>query len=113
MIRESEIREHLANYLLGSESLDDFEDWLVQKSWNMHLDCYQDAQELVGEIELYLSEYSGDYIDEESLKEKLRPFVEQYEAQVSFDNADSPSSIIRRMLSDSRTERFQVAFAGA
>ena len=38
MIADNQIRERLARYLSGEISLDHFEDWLVEVSWNMHRD---------------------------------------------------------------------------
>ena len=46
----------LAAVSLGEVSMDDFEDWLVTHSWNMHLDSTPEAIELVSSIEFLLSE---------------------------------------------------------
>lgn len=59
MIAESEIRERLIRFLRDEMSLQEFEDWLVSNSWNMHLDSSPSAQDLVAAIELILSEYSS------------------------------------------------------
>ena len=56
MIEASEIRGKLAAVSLGEMSMDDFEDWLVAHSWNMHQDSTPEAIELVSSIELLLSE---------------------------------------------------------
>jgi len=55
MVNENDIRAKLLNL----NDLDEFEDWLVQNSWNMHHDSSQAAQKLVGEIELLLLSYLG------------------------------------------------------
>lgn len=82
MITEAQIRKHLANYLAGSESLDDFEDWLVEHSWNMHLDSSGSAQELVNQIELRLSEHSSGHLSDTKLRQELHQFLENYSVTV-------------------------------
>jgi hypothetical protein len=103
MISESHIREHLASFLAGDESLDAFEDWLVQNSWNMHRDSCGGAQQLVAEIELRLSEYSSGHLDENALRRELRPFVEQYQASISFAGAPPSTFPIWQFLTNSDT----------
>ncbi len=84
MIRDFEIRDHLASFLAGTVSQDAFEDWLVQHSWNMHLDSDESAQNLASAIELRLAEYSSGHLDEAALRNELLPFVTKYTAQISF-----------------------------
>jgi hypothetical protein len=84
MIAEHQIRQQLAKYLHGEVSLDLFEDWLVQRSWNMHRDSDEAAQKLASAIELRLAEHSSGHLDDEQLREELRPFVTTYTAVVSF-----------------------------
>lgn len=76
MIQENEIRNAVVNYLAGEQSLDEFEDWLAQRSWNMHLDSDPGAQDLVGKIELALAEYSNGHKSERGLRNELRSLVE-------------------------------------
>jgi hypothetical protein len=71
MISEAQIREHVANYLAGKESLDSFEDWLVEHSWNMHLDSSESVQDLVNEVEIRLSEYSSGHLSDRALRREL------------------------------------------
>ena len=54
---DNEIREKLANYLVGKISLEEFEDWFVSASWNVDRSKNQVAINMVYEIELWLSEY--------------------------------------------------------
>ena len=35
MLSVQSVREHIQKFLGGAESLDDFEDWLVDASWNL------------------------------------------------------------------------------
>lgn len=71
MIIENEIRQKTIAYLTNSLSLDELEDWLVEKSWNMHLDSLPSAISLAGEIELTLMEYSDDAFSERELRKRM------------------------------------------
>lgn len=71
MIHEDEIRDRLVGYLAGKESLDDFEDWLVARSWNMHRDSSEAAQEMVSAIELALAEHSSGHLSRGELRRQL------------------------------------------
>ena len=108
MLNESQIRERLADYLAGELSYHDFEDWLIQASWNMHHDSSQDAQDLVSDINLLIYEYLDEHIGEEKLRAALRPFVEHYSTQLLFDGVGRPSSHIKRS-SSSPNYSYQVA----
>jgi hypothetical protein len=79
---DNDIRENLASYLLGKISLEDFEDWFVSASWNVDKSGNQIAINMVYEIELWLSEYSDGFRNENELKMLLRPLVENYEIQL-------------------------------
>lgn len=71
MIEESEVRKRLLAFLRDDLSLDDFEDWLVVSSWDMHLDSESGAQELVWAIELALSEHSSKHLSYDGLKQEF------------------------------------------
>ena len=110
MIADYQIREQLARYLHKEISLDQLEDWLVQRSWNMHLDSGESAQHLASAIELRFAEYSSGHLDELALRNELVPFVTKYSVQVSFGGgmpvvSESPNNIILKGV-------FQVAFPG-
>jgi hypothetical protein len=62
MISQADVNNQLRRFVEGAVSLDDFEDWLVAHSWNMHKDSDSEAQKLVGAVELALAEYSNDHI---------------------------------------------------
>ncbi len=87
MIAESQIRAKLGRYLRNEIPLDVFEDWLVQKSWNMHQDSDEQSQKLASAIELRLAEHSSGHLDEALLRDQLRSFVGPSMVQVSFGNA--------------------------
>src|SRR5207253_2856861 len=85
---------------------DQFEDWLVQRSWNMHADSTEAAQRLASAIELRLAEHSSGHLDEAALRQELLPLVTTYKATVAFgegatiiatdstNNAPEPRSLL-------------------
>ncbi|MGH7744721.1 MAG: hypothetical protein ACREQ5_07900, partial [Candidatus Dormibacteria bacterium] len=75
MIADYAIREQIAYYLTGKLSLDQFEDWLVGKSWDMHRDSDGQSQKLASAVELRLAEYSSGHLDEKHLRDELIPYV--------------------------------------
>jgi len=80
---DNEIREKLADYLVGKISLEEFEDWFVSASWNIDQSKNQVAINMVYEIELWLSEYYNHFRSEDALKALLRPLVENYIIELS------------------------------
>ncbi len=71
MINESEIRDRWFEHLQRRLTLDQFEDWLVQHSWNMHRDSDDAAQRLVHRIELRFAEYTAGHLAAEGLEREL------------------------------------------
>ncbi len=92
MIAESQIREKLGRFLSKEISLDQFEDWLVQKSWNMHKDSCEVAQKLASMIELRLAEHSSGHLSDCELRDELRPLVANYTVKVWFGG--QPTSVV-------------------
>lgn len=86
MITESEIRARLFDYLTRQITLNEFEDWLVVRSWNMHLDSAESARRLVAAIELRLAEYSDDHLTDDGLERELKGLISPSEI-VSFGSA--------------------------
>ena len=72
MLTLFQIRKQVQQYLDGLISLDEFEDWLVSSSWDMHQSADKDAQHLVGAIELRLAEYAQGHLDDKDLKYELQ-----------------------------------------
>jgi hypothetical protein len=91
MIAESQIREKLGHYLSKEWSLAQFEDWLVQGSWNMHKDSEEQAQKLASAIELRLAEHSSGHLNEKDLRAELQAFLNSPSASVSFGQAEMSS----------------------
>ena len=87
MIQENDIRAKL----LEIPDLDEFEDWLVQHSWDMQRDSDHASQQLVGKIELALAEYSNGHLSESELRQHLKNLARTYE--VSF-NPPSESGLV-------------------
>ncbi len=85
MIAENQIREKIGRYLRSELSLDQFEEWLVERSWNMHRDSDEAAQKLASAVELRLAEYSSGHLDDAQLRDELRQFVTNYSLHFSFD----------------------------
>ncbi len=84
MITEPEIRAQLALYLRGKNSLDQFEDWFAESSWNMHKDSSGEAQHLASQIELRLAEHSSGHLPEDELRKELRQHLIIFEMPLSF-----------------------------
>jgi hypothetical protein len=85
----NEIRDRLANYLAKNVSVEDFEDWIAQNTWNIHQSGDEQAEKLAYSIESRLAEYSGSHIDENTLRRELSPMVTAYTPQVSESWASS------------------------
>jgi hypothetical protein len=92
MILESEIRNRLADVLDGDADLDDFEDWLVQNSWNMHLDSHHGAQELASSIELAFAEHSSSHISDHQLRSQLLSLLDNVNAVGNERSSSKPRS---------------------
>lgn len=117
MIKENEIRAELVKYLANEQSLDEFEDWFVQHSWDMHKDSDLSAQRLAAAIELHLAEHSNGHLSEDELRDRLRPYVVRYVVTVSFasseiDNIEVESSGTSRTIPLSLVGRLSVVEFG-
>src|SRR5690242_16649847 len=88
MIVESEVRQKLADFLGDRVSLQDFEDWLVSNSWNMHRDSSASAQNLVSDIELLLSEYSSEHRVYDELQNELSRLLDSIVVAVRIANSE-------------------------
>ena len=86
MISSKDIRDRLADALIEKSSLNDFEDWFVQNSWNVHKIADYDLLRLVYAIELRLSEYSSQHLSEDSLWRELRTLLQRAPMNVGIDS---------------------------
>ena len=89
---EIRIREKLVQYLVQELSIDEFEDWIVQHTWNVHQVDSGTVQDLASAIEARLAEYSGGHITEESLRNQLRPLAQQYVMMIGPQSPSASSS---------------------
>lgn len=71
MVSSSQIRERIAQFLDGQIDLENFEDWIIQNTWNIHLSGSVAAESLTFAIEESLSEYSSNHINESELRGEL------------------------------------------
>jgi len=88
MLAYAELRDHLIQFLGGDLPLDGFEDWFVQRSWNMHKDSDLYAQRLAYAVELRLAEHNDGHLSETDLQSELRHLVN------SVPVSESPNVII-------------------
>lgn len=72
MLSAQSLREQIQQFLGDVVSLDDFEDWLVRASWNMHRHADREVQRMVGAAELRLAEHSQGHLDPLDLKHELQ-----------------------------------------
>lgn len=71
MVSASQIRDKILEFLTDAVSLDEFEDWIVQRTWNVHLSGSVAAEELTFAVEEALSEYSSAMIGRGGLIRRL------------------------------------------
>ena len=76
--------EQLSRYLGNQISLDEFEDWFVQASWNAHRESDPVAFKLSSVIELKLAEHSSGHLSEPNLKEELSALTQPLVVYFSF-----------------------------
>ena len=81
MATANEIRNHLEQWLQGQVSLRQFQEWFVLVAADVHGKGNPEAEDLVDDIDLSLSEYSDGVLNGSELREELRklarPFVVQ------------------------------------
>lgn len=77
-----QIRDHLAGYLSGETSIDEFKDWLIPATWDIGERHDAAAEDLTYEIKLRLAEHSSGYIMEDDARRLLQPLVARSPAPV-------------------------------
>ena len=70
-----EIQNYVARYLSGEISLEDFRSWFDVATWDAFDAATTAAQQLAGQIDLWLAEFSKGHWTESELREKLRPLA--------------------------------------
>ncbi len=81
MLAYAELRNELVRLAAEEVSLDSFEDWFVQHSWNMHKDSDLLAQRLAYAIELLLAEHDNGQLSERDFRKELVHLSHQYLSQ--------------------------------
>lgn len=89
MIGASDIRRKIADLVAGN-SLDEFEDWFAQSTWNAHLWGDPEFLALVHFVELRLSEHSAGHLTEQQMYDELKDAVQNYRAPLA-----SPVPLVR------------------
>lgn len=84
MVSSSQIKEQLAQFLDGKNTLDAFEDWFVQNTWNIHLSGSAAAEALTFAIEESLSEHSSGHISEKELRQELSELIHRDTKELVF-----------------------------
>jgi hypothetical protein len=59
MLRAEELAHRMTEFAVGRVALREFEDWLVQSSWNAHEWASPDLRDAVYTLELVLAEYTN------------------------------------------------------
>jgi len=90
MLAHLDLRNQLIRFLSDGLSLDDFEDWFVQNSWNVHKVPDLVLQRLVYAVELRLAEMSEGHLSEQEFRRDLSELVKVY----SMNMSQEPSSVI-------------------
>jgi hypothetical protein len=91
MITVDQIREKLRAVASKRLDLDRFDEWLSQQSWDMHQDSTEEAQKLVGKVELVLSDFDNGELNIEEVCLKFRGLAAIFEA-LSADASASPDN---------------------
>ncbi len=89
MASKAEIREWVAKFLADEVTLEAFEDWFVQNTWNIHKKNDSAAQRIAYAVSLRLAEYSAGDLDDNELKFELRPFASRYAVTMDQHSRDS------------------------
>lgn len=71
---DQEIRERLRHYLDGDLSFEEFEDWFLDATWDLHRDP-KTVPELIYTVERCIAEYTGGHRSENELREAFAPLA--------------------------------------
>lgn len=71
MVASNSVRKIIIDYVTKRASISDLDAWLARNTWDMHLDSSPDSQQLVGDVELRISEFGMGAITEEELRGEL------------------------------------------
>jgi hypothetical protein len=77
-MQASSIFKRLNRFLLGEVTLDQFEDWFVQNSWNAHKTSPEEVLQIIGAIELRLAELSSGHLSLRDLHSELTKLMHEW-----------------------------------
>ena len=92
MINALAIRSSIGEFLAGEQPLDQFENWLVAHSWNIHKCGEVESQVLAYEIELRLAEYHVGALSEQDLRLELQQIANTFTDSNQQSNVVTASS---------------------
>jgi hypothetical protein len=92
MINALAIRSSIGEFLAGEQPLDQFENWLVAHSWNIHKSGEVESQVLAYEIELRLAEYHVGALSEQDLRLELQQIANTFTDSNQQSNVVTASS---------------------
>ncbi len=72
MVNALDIRSAIGDFLAGKQSLDQFESWIVGRTWNIHKSGDWDSQALAYAVELCLAEHRVGAFSDKDLGVELR-----------------------------------------
>ncbi|HEU5323846.1 MAG TPA: hypothetical protein VFX28_23790 [Methylomirabilota bacterium] len=78
-------------YLAGESSLDSFDEWFTEATWNIHQDGDEAAKALAYAIELRLAEHSSGHLSDSQLDEELTALLGRYTVSVVLDAVPHPA----------------------
>jgi hypothetical protein len=76
-----DIREHLARYIAGDDSIDAFRDWFVPATWEVERGGDALAAQLAMEIELWLAEMEHGHRSEDDVKRHFAELMTRTQAK--------------------------------
>ena len=73
----SGIRDHLRRYLSREISLDQLREWFDVETWDVIDESSPATQQVAGEIELRIAEFTNGHLSENELRALLQPLLER------------------------------------
>jgi hypothetical protein len=72
MVNASDIRSSIGEFLAGDRSFDEFENWLISHTWNIHKLGDVESQVLAYSVELRIAEFNADALSLSELRSELQ-----------------------------------------
>lgn len=105
-----EIRSRLGRYLRGEDTLDEFREWFIPATWDVHESSNNAAETLAYRVVHLIGEYSAGELSEARLRSRLKPLIETYVVSYGEDLPGALNRQVRTHLTTKiRNERFSAA----